>query len=149
MSLKERINADVKTAMLSGDRETADVLRGLKGAILNEEIATKQRENGLGDEAIEKVIVRECKKRDEAAGLYEKGGNNLAAGKERAEKELLSGYLPKQLTDEELDTIAQAAASEAGEGAHMGKIIGAVKQSVGSQADGARVAAAVQKALKA
>lgn len=146
--LKERINADVKTAMLAGEREKADVLRGLKSAILYEEVAQKQRESGISDEAIEKVIVREVKKRDEAAGLYEKGGNAAAADKERAEKALLSDYLPKQLSDEELDAMVKSAIEEAGSEAHMGKIIGAVKQKAGSQADGARVAAAVQKALK-
>lgn len=146
--LKERINADLKSAMLSGDREKADVLRGLKSAILNEEIATEQREAGLSDEAIEKVVAREVKKRDEAAELYARGGNELAAGKERAEKELLSEYLPRQLSDEQLDEVARAAVEGAGEGAHIGKVIGAVKAKVGNSADGARVAAAVQKALK-
>lgn len=145
--LKQKIDADIKIAMLSGDRETADVLRGLKGAILNEEIASKQREAGLSDEAVEKVIARECKKRDEAAELYDKGGNALSAGKERAEKELLAGYLPAQLDDEELDRIVQTEVKAAGADAQMGKIIGAVKQKTGTRADGARVAAAVKKAL--
>lgn len=133
--------------MLGGDREVADVLRSLKSAILNEEIASNQRENGLSDEAAEKVIAREVKKRDEAAELYEKGGNNIAAGKERAEKEILRGYLPQQLSDEELENIVQTEVKNAGESPQMGKVIGAVKQKVGNQADGARVAAAVQEAL--
>lgn len=146
--LKQRIDADVKSAMLSGDREKADVLRGLKSAILYEEVALKRREDGLADEAIEKVIVRECKKRDEAAEMFEKGGNAEAASKERYEKELLSVYLPQQLGESELDAVVKSAIDEAGTDAHMGKLIGAVKQKVGNQADGARVAAAVQKALK-
>jgi len=147
-NLKTKINADLKTAMLTGDRERADILRGLKSAILNEEIATKQRESGLGDEAIEKVVAREIKKRDEAAELYEKGGNATAADKERAETEVIKVYLPQQLSDEELVEIAEGAVAEAGDGAHMGKVIGAVKAKVGNRADGARVAAAVQKAMK-
>lgn len=148
MSLKQRIETDVKTAMLDGDREVAGVLRDLRSAILNEEIAAGQRESGLGDAGVEKVVAREVKKRDEAADLYEKGGNNIAAGKERAEKEILSGYLPKQLGDDELAKIVQEEVKNAGDNPQTGKIIGAVKQKVGNQADGARVAAAVQRALK-
>lgn len=146
--LKDRINADVKSAMLIRDRERADVLRGLKSAILYEEVALNKRDDGLGDEAIEKVIVREIKKRDEAAVLYTRGGNDEAANKERAEKEIISVYLPQQLSDEELDKIATEAITDAGADAHVGKVIGAVKTSVGNKADGARVAAAVQKAFK-
>lgn len=134
--------------MLSGDREVADVLRGLKSAVLNEEIASKQRGQGLSDEAVQKVIAREVKKRDEAAELYEKGGNNIQAGKERAEKEVLNQYLPEQLSDEELDTLVQEAVKTAGDSPQQGKVIGAVKQQVGNKADGARVAAAVQRELR-
>lgn len=148
MSLKERIDADVKSAMLARDSERVDVLRGLKGAILNEEITTGQREAGLSDEVVEKVVAREVKKRDEPAQLYDKGGNAASADKERAEKEILSEYLPKQLSDDELDNTVKEALADAGEDVHMGKLIGAIKQKIGNQADGARIAAAVQKALQ-
>lgn len=147
-ALKDRINADVKAAMLAGDSARAEVLRGLKSAILYEEVASKQREAGLDDAAIEKVVAREIKKRDEAAGLYEKGGNAQAARKERAEKDMLSVYLPRQLSDDELGRIIAEAISEAGAGVHAGKVIGTVKAQVGSRADGARVAAAVQRAFQ-
>ncbi len=148
MALKIQIDADIKSALLAGDRERAEVLRGLKSAILYEEVALGKRDEGLSDEEVQKVIVRECKKRDEAADLYEKGGRPETANKERREKEILSVYLPQQLSDEELESIVQAAVADAGDNAHMGKIIGAVKQKVGSQAEGARVAAAVQKVLR-
>lgn len=148
MSLKQRIDADVKSAMLARDSERVDVLRGLKGAILNEEITTGQREAGLDDDAVERVIAREIKKREEAAQLYDKGGNAASADKERAEKEMLSAYLPQQLSDEELEAVVKTVLDELGEAAHMGKAIGAVKQKVGTAADGARIAAAVQRALK-
>lgn len=148
MELKKRLQQDLKSAMLSGQREVAEVLRGLKSAILNEEIATRQRENGLNDEAIEKVIAREVKKRTEATELYERGGNQAAADKEMAEKHILSGYLPKQINDDDLESIVQTVVQSAGDDAHMGKIIGAVKEQVGNQANGARVAAAVRKAMQ-
>lgn len=148
MTLKQRIDADVKSAMLARESERVDTLRVLKGAILNEEVATGQREQGLNDEAIEKVVAREIKKRDEAAELYEKGGNAPSAAKERAERKILSEYLPKQLSDDELAVVVQEVIGDLEEGIHMGKVIGAVKQKVGNQADGARVAAVVQKALQ-
>jgi len=148
MALKQQIDADVKTALLAGKREQAEVLRGLKSAILYEEVAQKKRDPGLSDAEIQQVVARECKKRDEAAELYEKGNRPESAAKERREKTVLSAYLPQQLSDEALQQVVAAAISEAGEGAHVGKVIGAVKQKVGNQAEGARVAAAVQKALQ-
>ncbi|HEX6462132.1 MAG TPA: GatB/YqeY domain-containing protein [Candidatus Saccharimonadales bacterium] len=148
MALKQQIDADLKSALLAGDRERAEVLRGLKSAILYEEVALKKRDPGLSDEEIQKVIARECKKRDEAADLYEKGERLDSAAKERREKEVLSIYLPKQLSDEELGEIVGAVIEAAGEDLHMGKLIGAVKQQVDNRAEGARVAAAVQKALR-
>ena len=70
MPLKEQIDADLKTAMLARDAFRTDTLRGLKAAILNEEVAKGARDTGLGDEAIEQLIARESKKRDEAAYLF-------------------------------------------------------------------------------
>ncbi len=147
MALKSQIDADLKSALLSRDGEKADVLRGLKTAILYEEVAQKKREAGLSDEEIEKIIARESKKRVESAELFARGGNQASADKELREKVVLEGYLPKQLTDEELLEIAKTEVAAAEGEAHMGKLIGAVKQKVGSQADGARIAAAVKKAI--
>lgn len=147
-NLKDRLAADIKTALLAGERDKADVLRGLKSAILYEEVAQNKRDEGLDDAAIEQVVARESKKRDEAAGLYEKGGSPERAAKERHEKVLLSVYLPAQLSDEELMKIVETALAEQGADAHVGKCIGAVKARVGNSADGGRIAAAVQKAMK-
>lgn len=148
MAIKQQLDADLKTAMLAGEKERTDVLRGLKSAVLYEEVAQKKRDAGLSDADIEKVIARESKKRDEAAELFERGGNLESAEKERREKEILSAYLPKQLNDDQLEAIVAAVIKESGEDVHVGKIIGTVKSQVGTQADGARVAAAVQKALQ-
>ncbi|MBL8159913.1 GatB/YqeY domain-containing protein [Candidatus Saccharibacteria bacterium] len=148
MSLKERLDADIKRTMLAGERDKADVLRGLKSAILYEEVAQKSRDTGLDDAAIEKVVARECKKREEAAALYDKGGSPDRAAKERSERDILSAYLPAQLDDAALDAEVSAAIADQGQDAHVGKLIGAVKARVGNSADGARIAAAVQRALK-
>ena len=150
MPLKEQIDADLKTAMLARDAFRTDTLRGLKAAILNEEVAKGARDTGLGDEAIEQLIARESKKRDEAANLFEQGGNQQSADKERAEKVLLGAYLPEQLSEEEIQKIVDEAVAEIQpEGMKdMGRVIGAVKAKTGNSADGALVAKLVKDSLQ-
>jgi uncharacterized protein len=147
-SLKDQLNADLKTAMLAKDSMAVDVLKGLKTAIQYEEVAKQKREEGLSDTEIEQVFVREAKKRDESAVLFDQGGNLDAAEKERAEKKVIEKYLPTQLSAEELNRIVAATLEELGDNAQMGPTIGAVKAKVGTSADGARVAAAVRKHLQ-
>lgn len=146
----ERINADLKTAMLARDAFQTETLRGLKAAILNEEVATGKRDTGLSDEDIEKLIAREAKKRDEAANLFEQGGNQESADKERREKELLSQYLPEQLSEDDIKKLVDDAVAEINpEGMKdMGRVIGAVKAKAGNAADGALVAKLVKEKLQ-
>lgn len=150
MPLKEQIDADLKTAMLARDEFTTTTLRGLKAAILNEEVAKGARETGLDEEAIEQLIAREAKKRDEAANLFEQGGNQASADKERAEKKLLSAYLPEQLSEEEIQKLVNEAVAEIQpEGMKdMGRVIGAVKAKAGNSADGATLAKLVKDSLQ-
>ncbi len=148
--LKAKINADLKAAMLARDTLTTQTLQGLKATILNEEVAKKIRELGLDDQSIEQLIARECKKRDEAAELFERGGNAESAAKERREKEILGKYLPKQLTESELseliDTTIETMQPQGMQ--DMGKIIGAVKTQAGSAGDGALIAKLVKAKLQ-
>jgi uncharacterized protein len=148
--LKDTIQADLKTAMLARDTLRTQTLQGLKSAILYEEVAKKIRETGLPEEDIEKIIARECKKRDEAAELFEQGGNTESAAKERAEKEILSAYLPEQMDEAALSAIIATAIDEIKpDGAKdMGRVIGAVKARVGNAADGGLIAKLVKDALQ-
>jgi len=150
MSLKETLNADIKTAMIARDSLTLDTLNGVKTAIQYEEVAKKLRETGLDDTAIEAVIARESKKRDEAAELFDRGGNAEAAAKERAEKEILQKYLPKQLSEDEIRTLVTEAIAETGasEAKDMGRVIGGVKAKAGNAADGSLVAKLAREALQ-
>jgi uncharacterized protein YqeY len=150
MPLKDDISADLKTAMLARDEFVTTTLRGLKAAILNEEVAKGLRDEGLSDEAIEQLIAREAKKRDEAAKLFEQGGNQASADKERAEKELLSKYLPEQLSEADLTAMVEAAIADIQpEGIKdMGRVIGAVKTKAGNSADGALLAKLVKEHLQ-
>lgn len=146
MSIKDTINDDLKAALLSGNRLKADVLRGLKAVILNEEVAKNLREDGLDDESIQQLIAREVKKRNESADLYKNAGRGELADSELSEAEILKTYLPKQLTDEELTAIIKDVIAELNN-ANMGQVIGAVKTKVGNSADGAVIARLVKEAL--
>lgn len=149
MALKEQIQTDLKAALLSGDRFGGETLRGLKAAILNEEVAQGRRDEGLTDEDIEKIIVREVKKRNESATLYEQNDRAESADEERREAEILSHYLPQQLSEAEIQTIVETTIEEMGAVGmqSMGLVIAAVKQKVGNTADGATVARLVKQAL--
>lgn len=148
--LKRTIDADLKAAMLARDTLKTQTLQGLKSAILYEEVAKKVRETGLDDTQIEQIVAREVKKRDEAAELFERGGNQASADKERAEKVLLSAYLPQQLDENELASIIASVIAEVHpEGPKdMGRVIGAVKAKVGNSADGSLVAKLVKDSLQ-
>lgn len=149
MALKQRIENDLKAALLGGDRFVAETLRGLKAAILNEEVAQNKRDTGLDDAAIEQIIAKEVKKRNESAAIYEQNQREDAADQERREADVFTQYLPKQLTEAELKTVVDAKVVELGaaDAKMMGQVIGAVKQEVGNTADGAMIAKLVKEAL--
>jgi uncharacterized protein YqeY len=149
MALMQRLQDDTKAALLGGDRFVGDTLRNLKAAILNEEVAQGKRDEGLSDAEIEKVIAREVKKRNESATLYEQNDRAESAAEERREAEVLSRYLPQQLSEAEVKAIVDAKIAELGatDAKAMGQVIGAVKQQAGNTADGALVAKLVKEAL--
>lgn len=149
MALKERIADDLKAALLGGDRFAGETLRGLRAAILNEEVAQGKRDTGLDDAAIEQVIAKEVKKRNESAAIYDQNMREDAADQERREAEVLSRYLPEQLSEAELKTVVDAKIAELGatDVKMMGQVISAVKQEVGNAADGATLARLVKDTL--
>ena len=148
--LKARIDQDLKTALLAGDKVLATTLRGLKSAILYVEVAKGVREQGLSDDEIVAVLSKEAKKRQESADLYKQGGNEERAEAELAEKRAIEAYLPSQLSDDDLakvidETVAELGASDP---SALGQVIGAVKQKTAGQADGARIAQLVKQRLE-
>ena len=149
-TLKQRIEADTKAALLGGDRFRGETLRNLKAAILNEEVAMGKRETGLDDGEVEKVLAREVKKRNEAAALYDQNMRQDSADEERRESAIIAEYLPEQLSEAELKTIVDAKVAEldaAGDMKKMGAVIGAVKADAGNAGDGAMIAKLVKQAL--
>ena len=150
-TLKQRIEAEMKAALLGGDRFRGEVLRNLKAAILNEEVAQNARETGISDTDIEKVIAKEVKKREDAAALYDQNMRQDSADEERREAEVLQDFLPEQLSEAEVKTIVDAKVAELeakGDPKKMGQVIGAVKADVGNTADGAMIARLVKTALQ-
>ena len=149
MALKQRINDEMKAALLGGNRFLGETLRNLKAAILNEEVATGKRDEGLTDDEIEKVIAREVKKRVESAKLYRENNRDDLAEPEEKELEILSVYLPQQLSEAELQSLVVAKIKELGATGPqmMGQVIAAVKQQAGNTADGALIANIVKQEL--
>ena len=85
MALSEKITNDMKTALLGGDRFRGDLLRNIKAAILNEEVAKQKRDEGLSDAEVETVLTREAKKRNESAELYRQNDRVELAETEESE----------------------------------------------------------------
>ena len=149
MSLKAQLENDIKAALLGGDRFVADVLRGLKAVILNEEVAQGKRDEGLDDESIEKLIAREVKKRNDSVQQYTAAARPELAEAEEAEAKVLETYLPAQLSEADIQKEIDATISTMGVSgpAAMGQVIGAVKGKLGNTADGATVARLVKESL--
>jgi uncharacterized protein YqeY len=143
MSVLEQVQDDVKSAMKARDRERAGALRMIV------DVLQKDAKLGDGDEIA--VLQRERKKRVEAAEAYEGAGRADQAASERFEAELIEGYLPQQLSDEELGELVEAAIAETGasEQRQMGQVMSALMPKVGGRADGKRVSAAVRQKLGA
>jgi uncharacterized protein YqeY len=148
-TFKDRLEADLRTAMKSRDELTTSTLRMAIAAVRKEEVAGDAARE-LSDDEVLGVITREAKKRREAATAFADAGRAESAAKERAEEDVLARYLPKQLSDEELAQIVTKALAgvdtSAGRGA-MGPAIKAAQAAVAGQAEGGRVAAEVRRQL--
>jgi uncharacterized protein YqeY len=141
MSLLEQIQADVKDAMKAGEKQRVHALR-----LVVNELQKAAKENG-GDEL--EVLQRERKRRFEAAEAYRDGGRTELAEAEEQEAELIGGYMPEQLSDEELNAIVGDAVAESGATSpkEMGKVMALVMPQVKGRAEGKRVSNAVKELL--
>jgi uncharacterized protein YqeY len=148
--LKERLRADLTDAMRSRDQVRLRTLRMALTSITNEEVSGNSVHE-LSDEEVLKVLTREAKKRREAAEAFAAAGRADQAEAERAEGDVLAGYLPAQLSDDELAGLVQAAIAETGAAgmAGMGKVMKVVTPQVAGRAEGGRVAAEVRRQLGA
>ncbi|HEX6769758.1 MAG TPA: GatB/YqeY domain-containing protein [Candidatus Binatia bacterium] len=138
MDLKAEIQQAVKAAMKGGDTVTLSTLRLLLAALQNEEIRIRR---ALGADEIQKIIGTLCKQRGEAIELYRQGGREELAAKEEAELAILKGFLPQQLSDDEIRSAIQESIAEAGAKglADLGKVMKLVMPKVAGRSDGKRV----------
>lgn len=148
-ALKDRLRSDLTVAMKARDEVRTRTLRMALTAVSKEEVAGKSARE-LSDDEVMGVLTREAKRRREAADAFAAAGREEQAGAERAEGAVLAGYLPAQLTDDELTALVSAAVAETGASGMgaMGTVMKAVTPQVAGRADGARVAAEVRRQLQ-
>lgn len=146
--LKDQLQADLTAAMKARDELRSATLRMVLTAVRTEEVAGKTARE-LSDDEVVAVLTREAKKRREAAEAYDGGGRPERAERERAEGVVIDGYLPAQLTDDELRQLTAAAIAEAGaEGPRaMGQVMKVLTPRTAGRAEGSRVAAEVRRQL--
>ena len=143
MSILDEVQEDVKTAMKAGERERVSQLRMLVNALQAEQ------KEGKGDEVA--ALQRERKRRLDAAEALREGDRTEQANAEEAEARLIEGYLPEQLSDEELSGLVAGAVEESGasEPKDMGNVMKVLMPKVDGRADGKRVSQAVREKLGA
>ncbi len=146
MSLTERLQADMKSAMREGDAQRRDTLRMAIAAAQN---AAKDKRAPLTDDETIEVIGREVKKRRESVVAYEGAGREDLAAKERAEIDILTPYLPEQLGEDEIRALAReaVAASGATSPKDMGRVMSQLMPTIKGRADGKLVSTIVTEEL--
>jgi len=146
MSLKARINEDVKAAMRGGDARRRDALRLLLAALKQREVDERK---DLTDADVVAVIDKMIKQRRESIAQFEKGGRQDLAQNEQFELDLLQTYMPQALSDAEIATAVAEAISATGARApaDMGKVMGALKSKLAGRADMSKVSALVKAKL--
>lgn len=147
MSFTERINADIKSAMLAREKEKLAALRDIKSKLLLE--ATSGASGEVSDETAIKICVKLHKQRMETYALYQAQNREDLAAEELFQAQVIEAYLPQMLTEEELR--AEVLAAKASTGAQgpqdMGKLMGVLSAKLAGKADGKAIAAMVKEVL--
>jgi len=146
MGLKDDLSADVIRALKAREKDTVMTLRFLLSAVKNKE---KDLHRDISDDEVQAVALAQVKQRHDSIEQFEKGGRLDLADKERAELEILKGYIPEQLSEDELRKIVKAAIAETGALTmkDIGKLMQVVMARVKGKADGKAVNAIVKELL--
>jgi uncharacterized protein YqeY len=146
VSLRDRVQTDITTAMRGGDSLRRDVLRMASNAAYNVE---KRNQRPLSEDEYLAVLTREVKTRRESVDAYTKGGRDDLAAKEQAEIDILSEYLPQALTEAEIDALVDEgiAATSATSARDLGKVMGWLSPRTRGRADGKALSGKVASAL--
>ena len=148
MDLFEKVSEDIKAAMKAKDRQRLDALRGIKKEVIEGKTAPGA-DGVLTDDAAMKILVKMAKQRRESAEIYKAQNREELAQEELAQAAVIDEYLPKQLTEAELEAalreiIAETGASSAKE---MGKVMGVASKKLAGRADGRAISAKVKELL--
>lgn len=147
MSMEQQIQQDIKAAMLAKEKTRLESLRAIKAAILLAK--TADGSESIADEAVVKIIQKLVKQRKETAEIYKQQNREELAAQELAEAAAMEVYLPKQLSEEELEAelkkiIAQVGATGPQD---MGKVMGTATKALAGKAEGRMISALVKKLL--
>jgi uncharacterized protein YqeY len=152
MDMRERINAALKDAMRAKEADRLSTLRLINAAIKDREIALRGEGEGaepVGEDAILAILGKMVKQRIESVRAYEEGGRVELADKERAEIRVIEEFLPRQLSEAEVDAAIDAAIEEVGATSirDMGRVMGVLKAQFTGQMDFAKAGGAIKARL--
>ena len=147
MSLKQKIDSDIKSAMLAKNKEELEALRSIKSMILLEE--TKGGSGEVTADAENKLLMKAAKQRKESAEIFQKENRDDLAKRELFQFEIISRYLPKQLSNEEIESILKNIIAQVGAKGpqDMGKVMGTATKQLAGQADGKIISELTKKLL--
>ncbi len=148
MSLKEQIDADIKTAMLARQKDDLLVLRSIKSMLLLASTEKGAKEEVSGEQEM-KILVKAAKQRKESADIFKSNSRDDLAAKELMELEVINRYLPKQMSDEDVKAeivkiVAQTGAESMRD---MGKVMGMANKALAGKADGKLISTIVKSLL--
>ncbi|HET8992025.1 MAG TPA: GatB/YqeY domain-containing protein [Candidatus Saccharimonadales bacterium] len=148
--LEDKLDKDIKSALLAGDSHKATTLRGLKATLLNIKVATGKRDSGLDDNEVLSAFAKEAKKRQESADLYKQAGDDTRAKAELDEKAMIEAYLPEAMSEEDIAKVIDEVIKSLGADSpsQMGQVIGQVKAKLGAAADGSVIARLTKEKLQ-
>ena len=154
MSLRAKINDDLKAAMKAGDKRKVSALRLMNAAIKDKDINSRTDGHDsllTADPGLIDLFAKMVKQRQESLEIYEKAGRDELATQEREEIQIIQGYMPKQLSDEEVKSVIAAVIKDVGATSvkDMGKVMGALKAKYSGQMDFAKTGAVIKGLLGA
>tara|TARA_R110000796_G_scaffold118864_1_gene232794 strand:+ start:168462 stop:168914 length:453 start_codon:yes stop_codon:yes gene_type:complete len=150
MSLKQQIDADIKSAMLEKRKDDLKALRAIKSMILLAE-TEKGNTEGVSEDAEMKLLIKAVKQRRDSAQIYKEQNREDLYAIEMAEVEVIEKYLPKQLSEEEVKAELQKIIAQVGAAGpqDMGKVMGAATKALAGKADGKTISTLVKQLLTA
>ena len=148
MSLFDQISADIKAAMLARDKVRLEALRGIKKEFLEAKTA-KGGDGDLADDAAMKILVKMVKQRKESAAIYIENNRKELADAELEQASIIEGYLPKQMSGDELTAALKAIIEKVGatSAKEMGKVMGVATKELAGKAEGKAISAKVKELL--